>query len=270
MVSLLFFAVKQVPKKIKVAPFLLITILSIFGFLSVSYANDASATIPVEDKRITWKKEVAIGYNRVTGNTRESQISGSFLINRNNKHVNEWALKGNAYYSSNNRKMNSQKWYSNGRYAYSFGSTKKWYNFYNMEADHDRFADIDYRLIPSAGIGYWFYDIPEFKLMAEAGIGYEHTAYRTDIENKGKWILIPRAFLEKQLFANTTIIQDLFYYPAFENFNNYRLHSETILNVAMNSKLSIRVSLLNEYNSAPPKDVKKNDLRLTTSLAYSF
>ncbi len=250
--------------------YLTITTLFIISFLSASYAAEDPTAEPGKERRIIWKKEVALGYNRVTGNTRESQISGSFLINRNNMHIDEWILKGNAYYSSNNRKMNSQKWYGNGRYAHSFGSTKKWYNFYNMEADHDRFADIDYRLIPSAGIGYWFYDIPEFKLMAEASIGYEHTAYRTDIKNEDEWILIPRAFLEKQLFTNTTIIQDLICYPAFENFNNYRLRSETTLNVAMNSKLSIRVSLLDEYNSTPPENVKKNDLRLTTSLAYSF
>ena len=230
----------------------------------------APVPLPAEDKQITWKREVALGYNRVTGNTRESQLSGSFLISRNNKHVDEWALKGNIYYSSNNRKMDSQKWYSNGRYAYSFGSTKRWYNFCNMEADHDRFADIDYRLLPSTGIGYWFYDIPEFKLMAEAGIGYEHTAYRSNIKNGNEWVLIPRAFLEKQLFTNTTISQDMIYYPAFENFNNYRLRSETTLKVAMNSKLSIRISLIDEYNSVPPEDVKKNDLRLITSLACSF
>ncbi len=233
-------------------------------------ASETPAELPAENKQIVWVKEAALGYNRVTGNSRESQLSGSFLINRNNIRVNEWTLKGNLYYSSTKRKMDAQKWYSSGRYGYSFTSTKRWYNFYKIEADHDRFADIDYRLVPSAGVGYWFFDTPDFKLMTEAGIGFEHTAYRSNIKDGSEWVLIPRAFLEKRLFDNTTISQDIFYYPTLENFRNYRLRSSTTLNVAMNKRFSIRVSLIDEYNSLPPEDVKENDLRLITALACSF
>jgi len=221
-------------------------------------------------KDITWKREVALGYNYVTGNTRESQFSGSFLINRNNKHIDEWTAKGRVYYSSANRKTDAHKWYGMGRYAYSFGSMKRWYNFYRLEADHDRFADIDYRLVPAAGVGYWFYDLPKLKLLLEAAVGYEHTAYRSDIKDKGDWVFVPRAFFEKELFTNTKITQDITFYPAFEDFSDYRLHSETVLSIAMNHKLSLRLSLIDDYNSDPPIDTKDNDLRMISSLAYLF
>lgn len=229
--------------------------------------------LPEESKEVgevTWQREVAAGYNRTTGNTRDSQLSISLFISRNKKHVNEITLKGDAYYSSSDRKMNAQKWYGMTRYAFSFGSAKKWYNFYKLESDHDRFADIDYRLIPAAGVGYWFYDLPEVKLLAELAIGLEHTDYRSKTKDRDEAILIPRAFFEKELFVNSKISQDLYFYPALEDFNQYRLRSETILAVALNKKLSLRLNLINDYNSAPPGDTKKNDLRLMSSLAYSF
>lgn len=229
--------------------------------------------LPEESKEIgevIWQREIAAGYNRTTGNTRDSQLSIGFFINRNKKHVNEITLKGDAYYSSSNRKMNAQKWWGMARYAFSFGSAKKWYNFYRLESDHDRFADIDYRLIPSTGVGYWFYDLPEVKLLAELGVGLEHTDYRSKIKDRDEAILIPRAFFEKTLFTNSKISQNLYLYPALEDFNEYRLRSETILAVALNKKLSLRLSLIDDYNSAPPEDTKKNDLRLMSSLAYSF
>jgi len=219
---------------------------------------------------ITWKREVALGYNYATGNTRESQFSGNFLLSRKNKHIDEWTAKGNMYYSSAKRKMDAHKWYGMGRYAYSFGSMKGWYNFYRVEADHDRFADIDYRFVPAAGVGYWFYDLPKLKLLLEAGAGYEHTSYRSNIKDKGNWVLVPRAFFEKELFTNTKIRQDVSYYPAFEDFSDYRIHSETILDIAMNQKLSLRISLIDDYNADPPADTKDNDLRVISSLAYSF
>ncbi len=223
-----------------------------------------------DPEEIVWQREVALGYNYATGNTRESQFNGSFLINRNNKHIDEWIAKGHMYYSSTKRKMDAHKWYGMGRYAYSFGSMKRWYNFYRVEADHDRFADIDYRFVPAAGVGYWFYDLPRLKLIVEAGAGYEHTSYRSNIKDKGDWVLVPRAFFEKELFANTKIRQDIYYYPTFEDFSDYRIHSETVLDMAMNHKLSLRISLIDDYNADPPADTKDNDLRVISSLAYSF
>ena len=219
---------------------------------------------------IAWKKEISAGYNRATGNTQESQLSLGFLINRNNKYVNEITLKGNAYYSSSDRKMDAQKYYGMGRYALSLGSSKRWYNFYRIEADHDRFANIDYRLVPAAGIGYWFYDLPDFKLMAEVGAGWEYTNFRDETDDKNEAVLTPRLFFEKHILDNFAITQNLYYYPAFEDFNLYRFHSETVLSVALNSKLSLKISLINDYNSNPPTDIKKNDLRLISSLSYSF
>jgi putative salt-induced outer membrane protein len=223
-----------------------------------------------QDKPVSWKGEIAAGFNRTTGNTREDNFAGSFLLNRQDKHVDEWTFKGNLFYSSSNRKMNKQKWYTMARYAYSFGRHKKWYNFLRIEADHDRFSNIDYRLVPAAGTGYWFFDSDDFKLMAEVGAAPEMTYYRDETKNTLYWELIPRVFLEKKLFKNIILTQDFYYYQAVENLNKYRLRSETAVDFKINDHLKLRFSLWDEYKSNPPKDIKKNDARLVTSLAYSF
>jgi len=217
-----------------------------------------------------WKREIAIGYDKTTGNTNESRLAASGSINRNRKHIDEWTLKGEVYYSTNERKTNAQQWYTMGRYAYSLGKTKKWYNFYRLEADHDRFEDIGYRLLPAAGLGFWLFDTDDIKLMAEVGAGYEYTKFRIEDNNKEQWVLTPMASFEKKLFDKTRLKQNLFYYPAFEDFNDYRLRSETYVDVGINDKLSLRLSLIDDFTSEPAPDTKKNDLRLTSGLAYSF
>jgi putative salt-induced outer membrane protein YdiY len=219
---------------------------------------------------VEWKRELSAGFNRTTGNTREDSFAGGFLVSRISKHVDEWTAKGNLFYSSKNRKMDKQKWYLMGRYAYSFGSAKKWYNFYRIEAEHDRFADIDYRLVPAGGFGYWFFDSEETKLMAEVGGGLEQTYYKSDIKSGSEWVLIPRAWLEKRIFENITFRQGVSYYPTFEDFNSYRIRSETAIDFAINSHLKLRFSMWDDYNSRPTEGTKKNDLRAITSLAYSF
>lgn len=221
-------------------------------------------------EEVVWQGEVSAGYDRTSGNTHASQLTVSALINRNRKHVDEITLKGEMYYSSSERKMNAQKWYGMGRYAFSFGQDKKWYNFYGLEGDHDRFANIDYRLIPAAGLGYWFFDSEEMKLMSEVAVGLEHTDYRDQTKDTDEIVLIPRIFFEKTLFGKSKISQDVYAYPQVEDFNNYRVHSETTLTSPVTERLSLRLSLIDDYNSSPPADTKKNDIRAVSSLTYSF
>ncbi|MFH1782178.1 MAG: DUF481 domain-containing protein [Candidatus Omnitrophota bacterium] len=220
-------------------------------------------------KESLWKKEASLGYSRTTGNTKDSKLVVAFDATRKTD-SNEITLKASSTYASSNSKMDTQKWYTMGRYAFSF-SDKKWYNFYKLEADHDRFANIDYRLIPSLGIGYWFNDADDFKAMTEIGLGYEYTNFRTgSIEDEDNMVLIPRVFLEKKLWGKSTISENVYIYPSIDNFEEYRLRSETVFTNPIDDKLSLRVTLIDDYDSDPTGGAKKNDVQITSSLVYNF
>lgn len=219
-------------------------------------------------QKIAWKKEVSVGYNKSSGNTQTSQLVASGYINRKTTY-DEFTIKGDTHYSSSKKKMNAQRWHGMARYAFSFWKNK-WYNFFKFEADHDRFANRDYRLVPSTGIMYRFSDTPDWKAIVEGGIGYEHTSYRDGTKEYGEATLISRAFFEKKLFDNLTISQDITLYPSLGGEGEYRLHSETSFISPINEKLSLRLSLVDDYDSNPTIDVKKNDWRLISSLVCSF
>jgi putative salt-induced outer membrane protein YdiY len=220
-------------------------------------------------KEIIWTREASAGFNATRGNTKTNQLLASFLINRSKVRANDITLKGNAYYSEVDDESDAQKWYSMGRYAFSFGSTKHWYNFYRLEYDHDRFAEINYRLIPGTGVGYWFFDDPKLKLLAELGMGWEHTNYREEKDSTNDIIWLPRAFFESELIKNIKLRGDLYLYPTV-NFDEYRLHAESALLMAINKIFSLKFALINDYNSDPPSDTEKHDVRLESSLVASF
>ena len=228
--------------------------------------------IPQEEvvKEVAWEGSVSAGYNVARGNTENDQLSAGFFLRRSRMHVDEIALKGDIFYSASNKETDAQKLHGSARYAFSFGEDKKWYNFYKIEADHDRFANIDYRLIPGVGVGYWFLDLPRTKMMAEIAIGLEHTDYRDETENSNEAILIPRAFFERGLFVNSKLTQDVTLYPSLMDVGEFRLHSETTFTNPITDKLSLNFSLINDYDSDPPDDTKSHDLRLISSLAYGF
>ncbi len=224
----------------------------------------------VKNKKIDslWEKEVSLGFSKISGNTISSNASSSLFLNRKTSH-DELTLKVNAIYGSSNNKMDTQKWYSLLRYAFSF-KDKRWYNFYKLETDHDRFTNIDYRLIPTTGVGYWFSDTDSFKAMVELGVGCEYTSFRDDTKSNCEAILIPRAFLEKKLFDKLTFFQELVFYPKLDNAGDFRLHSESALKNYIDDKLSLKLSFIDDYNSSPDNNTKKNDSRFITSINYEF
>lgn len=224
--------------------------------------------VEAEKKERLWHKELSIGYNKSSGNTRKDALSGRLYANRKTEE-DEFTVKADAFYSSANSKMDAQKWYGMLRYAYSFWE-RKWYNFYKIEADHDRFANVHYRLVPSLGSGYWFFDREDWKAMVEIGVGFEHTDFKDDTKDSNQAVLAPRVFFERALFGKSRLSEDIRLYPSLENAGDYRLHSEAAFINPINDKLSLRFSLIEDYNSDSSKNVKKNDLSLVSSLVYSF
>ncbi|MFC1624386.1 YdiY family protein [Candidatus Omnitrophota bacterium] len=225
------------------------------------------ARLKKEENKI-WQRESSLGYNKSSGNTDDSQLLASFRANRKTDH-DEFTTKGDFLYSSSNREMDAQKWFGMARYAFSFGE-RKWYNFYKLESDHDRFANVDYRIIPSVGMGYWFSDEDDWKAMAELGSGLEYTNFRDETDDTDEMVLIPRVFFEKRMFNKSRIKEDIYLYPSLGDTGEFRLHSETVFENPIDDRLSLRFSLVDDYNSDPAKNSKKNDVRFISSLAYSF
>ncbi len=235
---------------------------------SIERIGNKEKEILVQTEEKLWQREVSLGYNQSSGNTQNNQFSFKLSANRKTDH-DEFTIKADTFYSSSNEKMDAQKWYGMSRYAFSFGSNK-WYNFYKIEVDHDRFANINYRAIPVVGVGYWFFDEPDLKAMVDIGLGLEYANFRGAAKDNSEIILTPRVFLEKKLFGNLRVSQDVIVYPYLEEINEYRLRSETSLINPITDKLSLKLSLIVDYNSNPSIGTRKNDTRLISALTHSF
>ena len=223
-----------------------------------------------EEGMVKWTREFAGSFSRSRGNTAKSELSGELFLNRNRVKRNEHTFKWKSYYSENNRKMNARRHYGLARAAYSFGKEKRFYEFNKIEADQDRFANIDYRLIPAVGIGLWLFDKESLKALFEIAGGFSHTKFREGTDSETEMVLVPRFFGETSLYDKFTLSEEFIAYPSVTEYPNYRWKSETLLEMPLLDSLSARLGLIDEYNSAPGKNSKRNDLRIETSLKYSF
>lgn len=165
--------------------------------------------------------------------------------------------------------MDSQKWLSLTRYAFDFGKNKKWFNSYQLEVDHDRFTDVDYRVLPAVGIGYWLFRKDAWTWSIEGSGGYEVTNYRSDKSDKKSVVFIGRTFFKKQLLEKVFISEDLSIIPSLQD-EGTRLKSETAFTNNLSDSLDLSVKYIVDYNSKPASGKKKTDTRFITALTYSF
>jgi putative salt-induced outer membrane protein YdiY len=232
------------------------------------YAPPPPAAPPIPPP-VQWKNTASMGYTQTEGNTK-AQL-GQFATNIDRKTpFNEETFKYDAFYSSSNRVMNGRKFDGLLRYALSFGKALKWYNFYTIQADQDRFADIRYRLNPAIGVGYWFSDTDDLKLKSELAAGYQYTAYYGETKNMGEAVLEPNLFFDKRLIRNLHLSENLTFYPSVSRLGDYRYSSETGLINQITAHWAFKMSFIDDFNSRPPAGIKKTDYTWITSLNYTF
>lgn len=228
--------------------------------LVVNVSSAASAEIILE-------RSLKFGGQLTSGNTQLQSLHFAFYLNKNRQWIDEITAKGSFYDESTAGVKSMLKAFTMFRYAFTF--LKKYYNFYRIEFEHDQFKNLDLRIVPTTGVGYWWSDLKDFKLMAEGALGYQREYLQSGAQT-GKIILQLRGFLKRMLFKDTMFSEDFYFYSQVEEFSNYRILSESNLTLKLNENWALNFSLLNEYNSQPSTGVGKSDLQFTTSLVYTY
>ncbi len=226
---------------------------------------------PAEEAKApkVWDHKMSAGYSMTNGNTKTS-ASNITLFSHYKKDRNEWTVKSSLDYASSKGRMTTQKFYSKAQSDYRIGGSK-WFNSRSVEVNHDKFASVDYRVLPAVGIGYWFWEGDESKAEFDTAIGYEYTNYNvTDTKATGNFALIPHFYIDKVLIGKAKIAEDITLYPSLDSFADYRMRSETSLINPLSDVLSWKVSYIDEYNSSPKNNAKKNDSTFMSSIEYAF
>lgn len=232
-----------------------------FIFTSKTHAENS------EDK---WSGDIFIGYNRVTGNTDQGSGSLSFRAIKSLE-KSKLDFKLNAFYSESDKKKDGQKLDGLVKYSYDFGIQDKWFSFYQFFAEHDYFADIDYRLTPAMGFGYHIYNLQDLTWDVNAGLGYKITRHRVN-KNEDDEVLVGliNTFIRKKVFENAFLSENLTVYPSLESSSGVLIKSETAFTNPLRENLDLELRYIIDYDSKPAKDKKKTDTQIIVGIKYNF
>jgi len=132
-----------------------------------------------------------------------------------------------------------------------------------------RFADIDLRVIPSAGVGYWIAQQEDWKWSVETGLAYESTSYRSSRADDKSIAGFGRTYAEKKLFDKAKLSEDFSVIPSFEG-DGYRINSITEFSNPLVQGWDLLIRYALDYDSEPSPGKTKTDTRVVTGLKYSF
>jgi len=133
---------------------------------------------------------------------------------------------------------------------------------------HDDIADIAYRATLGPGAGVYLIKNDATSLSAETGLSY---VWEKVAGTRDDFIALRLAeSFTRQLSATAKLWQSLEALPRVEDLGNYLLKAEIGIEAAINTRLSLRIAIQDQYDSDPAPDAEKNDVSLVAGISFRW
>ena len=146
---------------------------------------------------------------------------------------------------------------------------KGWDLGINIEHFYDISKNIKNRYSTALGFSYNFSKIKNEKLAF--GLSFQKEKELTvDKESTFQNRLNTQFNIVKRIDKNIEINLSNGYFPNFEEFGDFRWKSALDLKIKLNTKFSLSINSIFNYDSFPEKGISETDYQLTNSISYTF
>lgn len=212
-----------------------------------------------------WTATIAAGMTLTKGNT-DTLIASVLGEGVRKSGPNEFRLGTDLAYGENSGVKNTELYRGYSQYDRMF--TDRFYSSARVEAMRDGIADIKYRVILSPGVGCYLLKNTNGYLRAEAGPGYIFERRGEEVQRYATMRADERG---EYAFSKTArgweTVEVL---PQIDNFQNVIVNAEIGMEVAINSRWSLRSCIQDSFNNLPAKGRDQNDVKLITGIAYKL
>jgi len=223
-------------------------------------------TLPPKRK---WDGEFSVDIAGKTGNSEKFNGGAGIIANLVGP-VDKLKLYAMANYGRENHNTNTKKYIGGVDYERKLNESKaNWYA--NYEIEQQTTSGLRLRNAFGAGLGYYFFEEANTSLRFRAGLtgvtrkytdGSHNDAtgaeaslrYERDIQEWGKWVTM------------------LTYQPTFDNIHDYRVLHESSLDIPVlfQYPLSLRLGILNEYNSRTAQGADRMDTSYFAKMVFKW
>lgn len=158
-------------------------------------------------------------------------------------------------------------WFARGKYDYFL--SKKLYLFGLINVEKDRIANLDLRVAPSAGVGYQWYERPDFNLRTELGAGWVYEDYSDG--GHDEHVSARLAYhVDKRVADRITLFNDLEYLPSVEDIEDFNVNAAAGVRFDVTKAFFTDFRVEWQYDSTPAPDAGKNDTKYLASVGWKF
>jgi len=214
-----------------------------------------------------WENSAELGLNGATGNTESMTLqTGARFKRKTAWNMFDLRLLQNRTHNSGVIAQNNVLLY--GDFERSLGESA-WNVFVKQGLEYDELRAFDLRYFINSGLGYNWIDADGLLLSTRVGAGASRDFGGVDDRWKPEALL--GATYEHQVNARHKLIAKLDYYPAWEDFSDFRtiadLSWEYLLAEA--PSLSLKFGAMHRHDSQPG-EAFPNDLNYSALLLYKF
>lgn len=236
------------------------------------------AAVPLTDGRaVDWSGEVAVGATVRSGNTKQNDFSANAEVLRETART-EWrttyngvASRARGIETANNHRIRS----INNVYL----TRRLFVTTPTLDLYKDRFQNIDYRVIPGAGLGYRFIDTSDQTWELGAGPAYQYTRFETveagEDEDEGFLAAVLLSEYEWDITDDVEFGLDYQITVSLEDADDYNHNLVARMGVDLTGDLTFNVNFVWDRVNNPSTEADgttplKDDYRTTIGLGWTF
>ena len=225
---------------------------------------------PPKDPSV-WDKSVLFGMNYTDGNTNTTNINLGSTVARDFEN-NAWLFQANYNYGAASE-VAGQPRTENTNNIRALADYKRvlennWFAGGGTTFAHDEIADLKYRAIVSPSIGNFLVREDDVKLSLEAGPSYIWEKLGNEDENYAAARVADRF---EYVFSPTSKVYQFFeYLIAFDDASQYIFNAEVGIESALNSYLSLVLTVRDYYINQPAEGRVPNDVMTITALKVTL
>jgi putative salt-induced outer membrane protein len=217
----------------------------------------------------TWERRAELSYVQTTGNSRSE--TASFKLDVNGKGEKNRAFMRLLYLLMRDEGQQKANKFSSGiRYERVF--TGRLFGFIDTGYLRDRFAGFEHRVSAGPGIGYDMMTGEKQVLKSLVSGMYVYEKYAVNDHNSDRFATLKMALnYGWNIKENVSFKTNGNYSVSLKDHEKYYINVESSLSVGINSRFSIGISyLVNYQNLVPAPHIRSTDTSFLTSLIVNL
>jgi len=239
--------------------------------LMIIFLTYSFAIVSIEPKDVGEKKqgisgEVGTSLELNRGNTDTTSASLSARLQIDKEHCLCYAIISYEYGESSGEK-NKDRAFLHLRHLERINEDNVWEFFGQIQKDD--FKDQKFRGLLGTGERYRFYNNNDGKAYLGIGAFYEREEIK-DEDKKDYFRGNIYLSFKKRFNENVKMAFISYYQPKLDEFSDYESISSLEFSVKLTDKLNLLILSKYNYDSKPPKDIKKYDFTQKMGISYRF